>query len=131
MLKSDLTVGIGTDGPASNNDLDMFEEVRLAAILAKTAANDPTALPARQALLMATRQGAAALFMDDITGSLEVGKRADVIVMDASPLHNTPALRSRPERDLLADRLRGQIDRCAARHLQWALADARPRPADA
>ncbi len=90
MFKSDITVGIGTDGPASNNDLDMFEEIRLAAILAKTAANDPTALPARQALLMATRQGAAALFMDDITGSLEVGKRADVIVMDASPLHNTP-----------------------------------------
>lgn len=90
MLKGDLTIGIGTDGTASNNDLDMFEEVRLAAILAKTAANDPTALPARQALLMATRQGAAALFMDDITGSLEVGKRADVIVVDASPMHNTP-----------------------------------------
>ncbi|HVU10314.1 MAG TPA: amidohydrolase family protein [Phototrophicaceae bacterium] len=90
MLKSELTVGIGTDGPASNNDLDMFEEVRLAAILAKTAANEPTALPARQALLMATRQGAAALFMDDITGSLEVGKRADIIVMDASGLHNWP-----------------------------------------
>src|SRR5690606_37904512 len=47
MLKSELVVGIGTDGPASNNDLDMFEEVRLAAILAKTNANDPTALPAR------------------------------------------------------------------------------------
>ncbi|MCC6801292.1 MAG: amidohydrolase family protein [Anaerolineae bacterium] len=90
MLKSDLTVGIGTDGTASNNDLDMFEEVRLTAILAKTAANDPTALPARQALLMATRQGAAALFMDDITGSLEAGKRADVIVLDDTTLHNTP-----------------------------------------
>jgi len=90
MLAADLTVGIGTDGPASNNDLDMFEEMRLAAILAKMAANDPTALPARQALLMATRQGAAALFIDDITGSLEVGKRADVIVIDAAPLHNVP-----------------------------------------
>ncbi|MFN8447930.1 MAG: amidohydrolase family protein [Anaerolineae bacterium] len=78
------------DGTASNNDLDMFEEVRLAAILAKTAANDPTALPARQALLMATRQGAEALFLGDITGSLDVGKRADVIVIDGSPLHNTP-----------------------------------------
>lgn len=90
MLKQGLNVGIGTDGPASNNDLDMFEEMRLAAILAKTDANDPTALPARQALLMATRQGAAALFLEDITGSLEVGKRADVIVMDADTLHNTP-----------------------------------------
>ncbi len=74
MLKIGLTVGIGTDGPASNNDLDMFEEIRLAAILAKTEASDPTAVPARQALLMATRQGAAALFIDDITGSLEVGQ---------------------------------------------------------
>lgn len=90
MLASDLVVGIGTDGPASNNDLDMFEEMRLAAILAKTAGNDPTVLPARQALLMATRQGAAALFMGDKTGSLEVGKRADLLVMDAEPLHNTP-----------------------------------------
>jgi 5-methylthioadenosine/S-adenosylhomocysteine deaminase len=74
----------------------MFEEVRLAAILAKTNANDPTALPARQALLMATRQGAAALFMEDTTGSLEVGKRADVMVMDAEPLHNTPHFDSDP-----------------------------------
>ncbi|MFN8530909.1 MAG: amidohydrolase family protein [Anaerolineae bacterium] len=90
MLKADVTVGIGTDGPASNNDLDMIEEVRLAAILAKTAASDPTVLPARQALLMATRQGAEALFIGDITGSLEVGKRADVVVMDAEPLHNMP-----------------------------------------
>jgi 5-methylthioadenosine/S-adenosylhomocysteine deaminase len=90
MLKHELTVGIGTDGAASNNDLDMFEEIRLAAILAKTAANDPTALPAREALLMATRQGAEALFLGDMTGSLEVGKRADVLVMDAKPIHNMP-----------------------------------------
>lgn len=90
MLDAEVTVGIGTDGPASNNDLDMFEEMRLAAILAKTDANDPTALPARQALLMATRQGAAALYIDDITGSLERGKRADLLVMDAAPIHNVP-----------------------------------------
>lgn len=90
MLAEKLTVGIGTDGPASNNDLDMFEEVRLAAILAKTAANDPTALPARQALLMATRQGAEALFLGDRTGSLEAGKLADVITLDAGPVHNMP-----------------------------------------
>ncbi len=90
MLKSELTVGIGTDGTASNNDLDMMEEMRLAAILAKTDAGDPTALPARQALLMATRQGAEALFLGDITGSLEVGKRADVVTLDDTPLHNSP-----------------------------------------
>jgi 5-methylthioadenosine/S-adenosylhomocysteine deaminase len=93
MLEQRIIVGIGTDGPASNNDLDMFEEIRLAAILAKTAANDPTVLPARQALLMATRQGAEALFMGDYTGSLEVGKRADVVVMDAQPVHNMPHFR--------------------------------------
>ncbi len=96
MLEHGLTVGIGTDGPASNNDLDMFEEVRLAAILAKTAANDPTALPARQALLMATRQGAEAVFLGDVTGSLEVGKAADVIVVDARPVHNIPQFRRDP-----------------------------------
>lgn len=96
MLKYGLTVGIGTDGPASNNDLDMFEEIRLAAILAKTAANDPTALPARQALLMATRMGAAALFIEDITGSLEVGKRADIIMVDSDKVHNMPHFRRDP-----------------------------------
>lgn len=97
MLKSELTVGIGTDGTASNNDLDMFEEVRLAAILAKTDAGDPTALPAQQALLMATRQGAEALFLGDITGSLEVGKRADIITLDDTPLHNTPQFQRDPD----------------------------------
>ncbi len=97
MLKHDVTVGIGTDGPASNNDLDMFEEIHLAAILAKTQANDPTTLPARQALLMATRQGAEALFLGDKTGSLEVGKLADVIVIDANVAHNMPQFNRDPE----------------------------------
>jgi 5-methylthioadenosine/S-adenosylhomocysteine deaminase len=89
LFEHGLTIGIGTDGPASNNDLDMFEEVRLAAILGKTAANDPTALPAKQALLMATRMGAEALFLKDV-GSLEPGKLADVITVDAEPAHNMP-----------------------------------------
>ncbi|GAB4315083.1 MAG: amidohydrolase family protein [Phototrophicales bacterium] len=97
MLENKLTVGIGTDGPASNNDLDMFEEIRLAAILAKTAANDPTALPAKQALLMATRMGAEALFIGDKVGSLEPGKHADLIVMDANTLHNSPQFRRDPD----------------------------------
>ncbi len=93
MLDYGLTVGIGTDGPASNNDLDMFEEIRLAALLAKTAANDPTALPARQALLMATRYGAAACFLGDVTGSLEAGKLADIIIMDSDTVHSQPHFR--------------------------------------
>ncbi|MFQ3535271.1 MAG: amidohydrolase [Aggregatilineales bacterium] len=90
MLDRGLNVGIGTDGPASNNDLDMFEEIRLAAILAKGATLDPTAVPAKQALLMATRMGAEAMHMGTLTGSLEVGKRADLIVVDIHTLHNSP-----------------------------------------
>ena len=97
MLKAGLNVGIGTDGPASNNDLDMLEETRLAALLAKTANNDPTVLPARQALAMATVMGARALHIGDITGSLEPGKRADISVLDLNPLHNTPAFRRDPD----------------------------------
>src|SRR5260221_10511572 len=80
-----------TDGPASNNDLDMFEEVRLAAILAKGATLDPVVLPAKQALTMAPRLGAQAMYQGHLTGSLEVGKRADVIVVDRNTLHNTPS----------------------------------------
>lgn len=90
MLEIGVNVGIGTDGPASNNDLDMFEEVRLASFAAKASSNDPTALPAATALLMATRLGAQALHIGDITGSIEVGKRADLILVDTSPLHNSP-----------------------------------------
>ena len=77
MIELGLNVGIGTDGPASNNDLDMFEETRLAAFLAKSVSNDPTALPARTALSMATRLGAKALHQGHLTGTLEPGKRAD------------------------------------------------------
>jgi 5-methylthioadenosine/S-adenosylhomocysteine deaminase len=90
MLELGLTVGIGTDGAASNNDLDMFEEMRLAAVLAKGVAGDPTALPARQAVAMATRLGARAMHLGDITGSLEPGKRADLIVVTLDAPHNTP-----------------------------------------
>jgi 5-methylthioadenosine/S-adenosylhomocysteine deaminase len=96
MLELGVTVGIGTDGPASNNDLDMFEEMRLAALLAKGHGGDPTAVPAREAVAMATRLGAAALHMADVTGSLERGKRADLLVLDLSPLHNVPAFARDP-----------------------------------
>ncbi len=96
MLETGLNVGIGTDGPASNNDLDMFEEVRLAAFLAKAVSNDPTSLPAPQALAMATRIGAQALHIGHLTGSLEPGKRADLILVDLSPLHNSPRFERDP-----------------------------------
>ncbi|MCE7920887.1 MAG: amidohydrolase [Chloroflexi bacterium CFX1] len=96
MLAEGLNVGIGTDGPASNNDLDMFEEVRLASFVAKAASNDPTVLPAATALTMATRLGAKALHLGDITGSLEAGKRADLILVDTNPLHNTPRFKRDP-----------------------------------
>jgi 5-methylthioadenosine/S-adenosylhomocysteine deaminase len=97
MLEVGLNVGIGTDGPASNNDLDMFEEVRLAAFVAKAVSNDPTSLPAATALSMATRLGARALHLGAVTGSLEVGKRADLILVDTSPLHNSPRFRRDPD----------------------------------
>jgi 5-methylthioadenosine/S-adenosylhomocysteine deaminase len=90
MLELGVNVGIGTDGAASNNDLDMFEEVRLAALLAK-GSGDPTAIPARTALAMATRIGAAALHMGHLAGSLEPGKRADLVILDLDRLHNVPA----------------------------------------
>lgn len=90
MLDLGLAVGVGTDGAASNNDLDMFEEMRLAALLAKGVSDDPTVLPARQALAMATRLGAQALHVDHLVGSLEAGKRADIAVVDLESVHLTP-----------------------------------------
>jgi len=97
MLETGLNVGIGTDGPASNNDLDMFEEVRLAAFVAKAVTNDPTSLPAPRALLMATRLGAQALHIGHLTGSVESGKRADLILVDRSPTHNSPSFKRAPD----------------------------------
>ena len=96
MLDTGLNVGIGTDGPASNNDLDMFEEIRLASFVAKASSNDPTVVPAATALLMGTRLGAQALHIGHLTGSLEPGKRADLIIVDTSPAHNSPRFRRDP-----------------------------------
>ncbi len=97
MLKLGLKVGVGTDGPASNNDLDMVEEMRLASFIAKVAAQNPTALPARQAVELATISGARAMHMGDVTGSLEVGKRADVVVRDMTGIHNQPHFHNHPD----------------------------------
>ena len=96
MLNQGLNVGLGTDGPASNNDLDMFAELHLAAILAKGISGDPTALPARQALAMATRLGARALHIGHLTGTIEAGKRADLILVDLDVLHNAPTFERDP-----------------------------------
>lgn len=97
MLALGLNVGVGTDGPASNNDLDMFEEMRLAALLAKTVSNDPTTLPARQAFELATIRGAKAIHLAHQTGSLEVGKRADLAIVEINGVHNWPHFHNNPE----------------------------------
>ena len=90
MLDLGVNVGIGTDGTGSNNDLDMFEEIRLASFLSKLATMEPTSLPARTVLNMATHMGAKVLGLDDITGSIEVGKEADLITVDLGVTHNVP-----------------------------------------
>lgn len=90
MLKSGINVGIGTDGAASNNRLDLMSEMRTAALLAKGSSGDPTVLPAHTALHMATVAGAKALGIDQHTGSLVPGKRADVVAVRLSDLELTP-----------------------------------------
>lgn len=90
MLKAGLAVGLGTDGAASNNDLNLFEEMDTAAKLHKLHNADPTALSARDALTMATIGGARAIHMADEIGSLEKGKRADVILVDLSRMSMQP-----------------------------------------
>lgn len=97
MLAEGLHVGIGTDGAASNNDLDMFEEMRLATFLAKGTSGNPVVVPARQTLAMATIEGARALHLGDVTGSLETGKRADVAVVALDGLHDTPRFARDPD----------------------------------
>jgi 5-methylthioadenosine/S-adenosylhomocysteine deaminase len=89
-LAADVALGLGTDGAASNNDLDMFEAMRQAALLAKIGSRDPTAVPAQSALDMATIGGARALAMDRTLGSLEPGKRADLITVSMSSARQTP-----------------------------------------
>jgi len=90
MLRAGLAVGLGTDGAASNNDLNLWEEMDTAAKLHKMATKDPTVLPARQVLEMATIGGARAIGLDHEIGSLEAGKRADVILVRMDQPHQTP-----------------------------------------
>ena len=90
MLVAGINVAIGTDGAASNNGLDMLAETNTAALLAKAVSGQADALPAHQALAMATINGARALGIDDVTGSLEVGKAADLCAIDLSELEQQP-----------------------------------------
>lgn len=85
-----INVALGTDGAASNNDLDMFSEMRTAAMLAKAVAKDASAISAEQALRMATINGAKALGLEQEIGSLEAGKAADIIAVDLSALETQP-----------------------------------------
>ena len=90
MLKMDLPVGLGTDGTASNNDLSLWEEMDAAAKLHKIFAKDPKVVSAEQAFEMATIRGARALHLENLIGSIEVGKRADMVIVDFDSLHQTP-----------------------------------------
>jgi len=90
LLSAGVNVALGTDGAASNNDLDMFGEMRTAALLAKAVANDASALPAAQALRMATLNGARALGVGDETGSLEKGKAADIVAVRLDDIECQP-----------------------------------------
>ena len=90
LLKSKVNVGIGTDGAASNNRLDMFAEMRLAALLAKGLSEDPTVLPAHQALELATINAARALGLDEKIGTIETGKQADIVAVKLTDLTISP-----------------------------------------
>jgi 5-methylthioadenosine/S-adenosylhomocysteine deaminase len=90
MLRMDMPVGLGTDGAASNNDLNMWEEMDTAAKLHKIFTKDPKVLTAQQAFEMATIRGARALHLENLIGSIETGKRADIVIVDFDGLHQTP-----------------------------------------
>jgi 5-methylthioadenosine/S-adenosylhomocysteine deaminase len=91
MLKDGLRVGLGTDGAASNNDLSMWEEMDSAAKLHKVISGDPKVMSAQEAFELATIRGAAALHLEKEIGSLEVGKRADVVIVESDSLNQIPS----------------------------------------
>jgi 5-methylthioadenosine/S-adenosylhomocysteine deaminase len=90
MLKADLPVGLGTDGAASNNDLNLWEEMDTAAKLHKLISKDPKVVSAQEAFEMATIRGARALHLDKEIGSIEKEKRADLVIVDLDDLNQTP-----------------------------------------
>jgi 5-methylthioadenosine/S-adenosylhomocysteine deaminase len=97
MHRAGITVGIGSDGEASNNNLDLFDEMKFASLLQKVSLLDPTVGDPWDVLTMATLGGARALGLDRVTGSLEAGKRADVITVDLRALHFIPVFAERYE----------------------------------
>ncbi len=90
MLRNDLPVGLGTDGAASNNDLNLWEEMDTAAKLHKVISRDPKVVSAQEAFEMATIRGARALHLEKEIGSIEKGKRADLVIVDLDALNQTP-----------------------------------------
>lgn len=90
LIESGVRTGLGTDGPGSNDDQDMFAEIHLAALLPKGASGDPTVVPAREALALATSQGSRAVHLDHMIGSLVPGKRADIAVIEVGQIHSAP-----------------------------------------
>jgi 5-methylthioadenosine/S-adenosylhomocysteine deaminase len=90
MLNANVRLGLGTDGAASNNDLNLWEEMNAAAKLHKVFSGDPKVVSAEQAFMMATMGGARALHLENKIGSLEAGKRADIVIVDFDKLHQTP-----------------------------------------
>jgi 5-methylthioadenosine/S-adenosylhomocysteine deaminase len=92
MLERGIAVGIGSDGEKENNNLDLFEEMKFASLVQKGIGGDPALGNAWDILAMATIEGARVLGLDGITGSLEPGKRADIVTVDLRKLHTTPLL---------------------------------------
>jgi 5-methylthioadenosine/S-adenosylhomocysteine deaminase len=124
MLARKIPVSIGADGAACNNRLDMFTEMRTAALLQKLA-HGPEMLPAMRVLQMATIDGARALGLDHEIGSIEIGKRADVIVVNLECLQTSPAP------DTFRRWLFSPTGRCAHHDHRWAGSNARRRIAHA
>src|SRR5438093_13089231 len=92
MRASGIDVGLGSDGEKENNNLDMFEEMKFASLLQKVSTLDPTTGDPWDVLEMATLAGAKALNFERMTGSLEAGKRVDVVTVDLRRLHARPVL---------------------------------------
>ena len=90
LQQAGINIALGTDGAASNNDLDMFGEMRTTSLIAKTVAKNASALPAEEILRMATINAARAMGLDNEIGSLEVGKAADIVAVDLGNIENQP-----------------------------------------